>query len=338
MSFLKNILISFLGLFIGLLVIEGFYRLVLVKSVTAKPWSDRPAYYFQHEGSQTLQDYPHTEKKAPQTFRIAVIGDSFTFAPYMQFTDAFPKVLERMLNLNNTPLKAEVINYGVPAYSTSHEVSVAKKAVTEESDLLLLQITLNDPEIKGHTPIGITDFSRFGPPKYPHWLTTLFSYFRVLGFAAERLHNVKTKQDYIDYFSDLFNNERSWNSFRNSLAKIAKIANESGRPIVAVVFPLFGLEQNEAYPFWWIHEKVAAELKVLNVPSMDLSNAYQGIPLDRLQVLPGVDRHPNEIAHRMAAEKIYDWLVEQQKIPSELHIKKRFQKRTQIIKEKPYTD
>ncbi|MCX6115883.1 MAG: SGNH/GDSL hydrolase family protein, partial [Proteobacteria bacterium] len=69
-----------------------------------------------------MQDYPHAVLKPANVFRIAAIGDSFTFAPYMQFTDTFPKKLAQMLSLNPGNRQVEVINYGVPAYSTSHEI------------------------------------------------------------------------------------------------------------------------------------------------------------------------------------------------------------------------
>lgn len=268
---------------------------------------------------------------------MAVVGDSFSFAPYMQFDDAFPKKLERMLNLNAQDKKAEVINYGVPAYSTVHEVPKVKQAIKEQADIILLQITLNDPEIKGETPIGITVYNRFGPPEYGPVAKFLVKHSRLAGFVAQRLHNSKTQKEYRDYFIDLFENPRSWNSFKGAIEQIHAACRESNTPLAAVVFPLFGLPLDERYPFYGIHEKVNGLLSQLGVAHLDISEIYKGIPLERLQVLPGVDRHPNEIAHRMAAEKIYDWLVEQNKIPQDLQIRLRFRGRTKIIKEQPYS-
>jgi hypothetical protein len=62
----------------------------------------------------------------------------------------------------------------------------------------------------------------------------------------------------------------------------------------------------------------------LGVPVIDLSPLYIGIPLERLQVIPGVDRHPNEIAHRMAAERIYLWLEELKLLPQQALIVDKF--------------
>jgi hypothetical protein len=157
---------------------------------------------------------------------------------------------------------------------------------------------------------------RFGAIKLSGSIEKLASYWRTLGFVLNRLHNTKTHRAYIDYFNDLFENPRTWKPFSESMSKLVSTARNSGKPIVAVVFPLFGLALDQSYPFYPIHNKVEGLLSSLNVPAIDLSPLYIGIPLDRLQVIPGVDRHPNEIAHRMAAERIYLWLEELKLIPT----------------------
>ena len=87
---------------------------------------------------------------------------------------------------------------------------------------------------------------------------------------------------------------------------------------------------DDRYPFYEIHKKVDALLTSLGVPHLDLSSSFKGIPLERLQVIPGVDRHPNEIAHRMAAEAIYLWLEKEKAVPDELRILDRYATRLGI--------
>ena len=333
---IKSLFVSIFSCLVALFMLELVFR--ILPEGKKESWSDRPKFYYQHASTDTLQDYPYKDQKDSGVFRIAVVGDSFTFAPYMQFDDAFPKKLERMLNLNSKERKAEVINYGVPAFSTSHEVGVVRKAVEQQADLILLQITLNDPEIKAGTPIGITVFDKFGPPKYGKFVTALLKYSKLAAFIATRLHNTKTQNDYKEYFIDLFENPRSWNSFKKSMTEIVKIANDANKPLVAVVFPLFGLPLDETYPFYPIHQKVSDLLDELKVKHRDISDIYKGIPLERLQVMPGVDRHPNEIGHRMAAEEMYSWLKSQNLLPADLLIQKKFKSRTRIIKEEPFED
>jgi hypothetical protein len=323
----STIFMTLFGVFVALGVVEIGVRLFIpVRTEQGPGWSDRPTFYFRSPAVPSMQDYPHVVPKPDSIFRIGVIGDSFTFAPYMQFTDTFPKKLEQMLNLNETPRRAEVVNYGVPAYSTSHEVAVAKTAVQEGNDAIILQITLNDPEVKHHTPTGISENmqDRFGALKLEGKSGWLVRHWRSYGFVATRLHNTKTHSAYVDYFNDLFENPRTWKPFSESMRRLVETVRRQNKPIVAVVFPLFGIPMDDNYPFYPIHAKVEELMKSLNVPVLDLSPIYKGIPLDRLQVIPGVDRHPNEIAHRMAAERIYLWLEEQKIVPEEFLIREKF--------------
>jgi hypothetical protein len=337
MSILKNIIVSIsiclIGIASALLALELAVRALLpAQSGTGLGWDDRPLFYFRAPQMPSMQDFPYQLPKPESTFRIAAIGDSFTFAPYMQFTDTYVKKLETMLNLRDRSRRTEVINYGVPAYSTSHEVAVTQRALTEGADLVLLQITLNDPEVKHHTPQGIRENmeDRFGPLSLSGRLGWLQSHWKTFGFVASRIHNTATHREYVRYFIDLFENPRTWKPFVESMKLLVKNVRDSKKPIVAVVFPLFGLPMDNSYPFHSIHEKVEKLLNELGVPVLDLSPMYKGIPLERLQVIPGVDRHPNEIAHRMAAEKIYLWLEEQKLIPQDSLITEKFATRLGI--------
>ena len=326
-----------LALSVGLL--EMTVRLfVPVKKEQGPGWSDRPLFYFRSPNAPAMQDYPYLVPKPAQTFRVAAVGDSFTFAPYMQFTDTYAKKLEAMLNLRDGNRATEVVNYGVPAYSTSHEINVVEKALNEGADLILLQITLNDPEIKRHTPSGIRENmdDRFGALQLSGFLGKLATHWRTLGFILTRLHNTQTHQAYVEYFNDLFGNPRTWKPFVESMTSLVNKARNSQKPIVAVLFPLFGLPMDDRYPFYPIHAKVTDLLRSLNVPALDISAIYKDVPLERMQVIPGVDRHPNEIAHRMAAERIYLWLEEQKLLPERALITEKFATRLGTNKQRAW--
>lgn len=338
-SFLRNLAPALFGTFFALGLVELAIRFFIPQNSERRAsWSDRPVFYFRSPGAPTMQGYPYSKEKPSNTYRIAVIGDSFTFAPYMQFTDTFSSKLESMLRVSGSPRRVEVINYGVPAYSTSHEVGVTKRAISEGADLILLQITLNDPEVKHHRPTGISENmqDRFGPLKLTGATEWLAKRWRTLGFVLTRLHNTKTHRAYVNYFRDLFFNPESWNPFASSMKELVMLAKDSKTPLVSVVFPLFGIPVDEGYPFHDIHSKVTDLMNSLSVPVLDISEIYKGIPLEHLQVIPGVDRHPNEIAHRMAAERIYLWLEEQRAIPDEFVIKEKFATRLGVRDQRPW--
>lgn len=156
----------------------------------------------------------------------------------MQYDDVFAARLERMLNLNTQAGRAEVINYGVPGYSTSHEVADVQSAVARGADLVIVQITLNDAQLKPIRPTGITREGGFGELQIDErW----YHYSRLASFVATRMHNYDSHTRYVDYYKELFSRKGCWTLFKSSVEKIARISRKKKVKVAALVFPLFGL-------------------------------------------------------------------------------------------------
>lgn len=310
-----GLLLTTFGIVLALLLIEILFRCLEPLVGATPPTGDRPTVYFVPENAKTLQDFSYEAVKPANTYRIAIVGDSFTFGPYLQFDDTFVKRLERWLNLNVRQPKVEVINYGVPRYSSNHEVAVVQRALDQQADLVILQITLNDPELKPYHPTSLLVDQSTGQVKLQQ---PLFRWWRSLGFVVTRIENTVLTNEYQDYFFKLFASQRSFDMFKSSIADMKRRCDQKGVPLLAVVFPLFGIEVNAKYPFFPLHQRVRETLDSYQIQSLDLAETYRGIPLERLQVIPGIDRHPNEIGHRLAAESIYSWLAATKILPEEI--------------------
>ena len=318
-----KLLLLCVGVALSLVVVEAMFRILGAISKPSR-WTDRPFVYVLPEGSQTLQDAdPHPKPEG--SFRVAVVGDSFTFAPHMQLKDTFPKQLEQMLNANAGSPRVEVLNRGRSGASTETEVELVKKALAEKPDLLVLEITLNDAE-----PHILSQREREALFK-PRWLTwRIFSWWKTLGFVATRIHNSQSVGRYIDYHSKFFKDPETRGRFRSALKRIKAQADEAKVPLVALVFPLFDFPVNQQYPFHETHSIIAAELRALGISRIDLRRAYRNIPPERLQVVPGEDNHPNEIAHRIAAERLLAGLVEEELLPKAVVPKHLFRERKDL--------
>jgi lysophospholipase L1-like esterase len=105
-----------------------------------------------YNGNMQLNKY--TYQKEPEIFRIAALGDSFT---YGYGTDhgtiihnktqdfSFPKKLEELLNSNFQGSKFEVLNFGIPSTNTLDQVYVLKHFILNYTpDVLILAISSND--------------------------------------------------------------------------------------------------------------------------------------------------------------------------------------------------
>lgn len=300
-----------IAVFVALLMVEGGVRLMLHFASRSAEWSDRPHTYFFPEASHSSRDYAHTVQKPQQTFRIGVIGDSFTFGDLLQFDDTFSKRLERDLTLNESAPSVQVLNFGVSGYSTANEVSTLRLALRYSPNLILLQVTLNDPELVPFHPrhreldsSGLVEF------RWP-----ILNLSKALKLIATRLENTELRRQYHDYFFSLFADPLTLHNFQHGLSEIKALSDRAGVPVLAVLFPLLSELIDERYPFAALHQIVAKEAAERNIPLLDLTRAFYGIPHERLEVAPGSNAHPNEIANRIAAEEIYRWLVERKALP-----------------------
>lgn len=92
-----------------------------------------------------------------------------------------------------------------------------------------------------------------------------------------------------------------------AIAEMRQLQAQSGKRFLVVIFPLF-VDTDSNYPFADLHRIVAERLKAMNVDYLDLLPVYQKYRAKDLWVHP-LDRHPNEIAHRIAADAISEFLV-----------------------------
>lgn len=305
------------GILVSLLLVETAVRLFMPSEVRV-PKLDRPLFYYTTEHPPGIN--PHFPPKPGNAFRIVVVGDSFTAPFNVQFDDTFSARLERMLNLSPGRRPVEVVNCGVAGNSTEKEVPIIVKSIEAGADLLILQMTLNDPEIRPFGAESKEFRARFGKYRPGRDLENFFSYWRTAGFVAERIHNYRSRRAYVDYFNGMFTDDVGWTRFRNALKGIKSAADNANVKLFVVVFPLFELLDEGKYPFENLHATLNSTLEKMGIPHMDLLPLYLGMSPQRLQTIPGMDSHPDEIAHRLAAERIYLTLMSEHLIPAELEI------------------
>ena len=305
------------GLIIALGCVEIGVRILSGSKNKAVLRTDRPGVHFYSEQSKSTSDYSYPSEKGANTFRIAAVGDSFTFGFGNLFDDSYPKRLERILNLNLKQPRVEVLNFGSPGFSTKQEVDLVKKAIeSSHADLVVLQITLNDPEITPYNaPRGVLG-NKIGEALQKRGI---LKYWKTLGLIVARIANTQSYSDYIKYYQDLFKTPDTLQSFQGALASINEISKKNHVPVVAMIFPLLSFPFDERYPFHEAHKTIHESLESLHIPFFDLLRSFQGLDPLRLQAVPpgfpDADPHPNEIAHRIAAEALYRWLAKKNFIP-----------------------
>ncbi len=313
-----KIALLFFSLVFSLVGLEILFRLVHQEQDSQNKknvaWKDRPHYWCLPESSVDNRDFRYAREKPENVFRIAIVGDSFTYGGSLSFDDNYSKRLERMLNLNNVQKKIEIMNLGVPGYNTKQEIAIVSKAIKKfHVDLIILQVTLNDAELE---PYHLSHAASYKREK----LITenkLLQHWKSAAFIAYKIHLSMMAREYKKYHKELFSNPKNWSTFENSLDNINSFCKSNNVKFFAFLFPLFSDPFDQRYPFGEEHNKIKEKFNSIAVPFLDLLSEYKDIPPERLQATPGEDYHPNEIAHRIAAQAIYKEITEKKLVPED---------------------
>jgi len=265
-----------------------------------------------------LRDSKHQAEKPPGCFRILGLGDSITWGHGMHVDDTFLKRIERRLNKRAGAKRIQALNFSECGMSTHEEMEDIHRHVKHlDPDLILVGFCLNDAE--DHRSMAAFEaYRHFIFPRDPGGLQKILcrgsELYRLI---YRRWENLRVRRANIRYYRQIYQDDYpGYRLLQTTLRDTGYFLHEAGIPAVLIIFPLFQFPLNEAgYPFIELHEIVrkAGEQHYFFV--LDLFSTYSGMEETRLMVDPPADPHPNEIAHRIAADRIQAFLQEKKLIP-----------------------
>ena len=258
--------------------------------------------------------------KAPGTFRIACVGDSYTYGHGVDDDDTWPYQLSTLLRADADESSVEVINFGVSAYDTVQEVhQIRTKVLDFAPDLVLLGWFFNDTSVHGgagadrrEMPFLVRTLSR----KNEGWIKELRDRSHFAELVCRRVYRHSFQQYFVATRTDTYDAEtRGWQRATKALGNAKKLLDKRGVPFLLVLFPTLyrdgdHLGSHEAY------EKVKAFCRDISLPTLDLEPEFLDEELSSLWV-HYTDDHPNGAAYRIAADAIRTFLFEQGVLPFE---------------------
>jgi lysophospholipase L1-like esterase len=158
-----------------------------------------------------LRDEEFSVKKPPKTFRILMVGDSYTFGIGNNLEDTFVKRLEKKLNATEGSIHYQVINGGCSSYSPLLEyLFLIHKGIPLNPDLVILNYDISDVQDDyKYSKIAVRDAEgmviRVPPKEVQYYLKELHSgymssipflqYSALYQFVMERVYQLMEKRD-----------------------------------------------------------------------------------------------------------------------------------------------
>jgi lysophospholipase L1-like esterase len=297
---LANLTISLLT-FVVLIILSEFGVRLVFWDVTST--ADTRGY-FSRRWYESIRlntwDFRETEvdpDRPAETFRIAVIGDSFTFGQGIEEHDRFSNLLEQQLVAGGDSY--EVLNFGRPGAEIIDHVQILKDPVLATSpDFILLQWYTNDFE--GH--------DKRGRPQ-PMTLPSLFVGKSGLLFLLNTLLiNLQTEfglvGSYEDYLLERFGDPDSEFSVAAQVAlqEFIEITKREGIPLGIVLIARSSNHDSSSSSDFLV-ERVLAMCDLHHIHCVDLRSTFAPYAQDRSQLwVNSFDPHLGPAANRMISE------------------------------------
>jgi len=239
------------------------------------------------------------------TLRVAVMGDSFTEGMGVKEEDTYPRVLGRTLAAD----RLEVLNCGRRGYDFPALFDLLEDVLRLDPDVVVYGMVLNDPDrsqVLDTLDKSLDDWIRErrgtvleGPLPQPG----LFD-LRLSAFVQDRFRRWRMGRDSTRWYRDLYGaaNREGWQRTQELLREMNRRMGERGGRLLIALWPLF-VDLERAYPFEDLEATITHFCLTAGIRIHPLRPAFDGHTSESLWVHP-VDHHPNEVAHRLAAESL----------------------------------
>jgi hypothetical protein len=254
--------------------------------------------------------------KPEEVYRIVVIGDSFTWGDGVHAEDSYPLRLRTRLASLLEGRRLEVVVWSQLGWNTHQEVHSLLPALDRLApDALILGYCLNDAE-----PTSLEERQALRREKLDVWFAGpadnwLHRNSRLYQRAAQSLFHLRSRTEMRAYYEGLYGDSEGWAAGRAALSALHRAAGRHRARAMVAIFPVFDSDMNERYAYRGLHQVVAEAVRAAGLEALDLLPAFEGVEGRRLPVIPYADPHPDELAHRIAADALIDYLVDHDWVP-----------------------
>ena len=238
--------------------------------------------------------------KDPNRYRIAVIGDSFTWGQGIEASERFSNLIEAFLGP-----RYEVLNFGIPGHDMPQHLEVLAQVLPLAPDFVLLQLYINDFETaEMHRPKPhplISESTARG------WGRASVLYDMANGHWAQLQEATGLTESYVHYLQRNLGDPNSPNAkiaFGMLRTFVEKAKAKAG--VGLVLFPMTDAmgPYGAGYPVGFIHDRVRQIAADERIGFLDLLPAFSSYKDPTSLWVSPFDAHPNASANKRAAQEI----------------------------------
>jgi len=230
------------------------------------------------------------------SLRIAILGDSFAFGIGVRDEDTFATIAERELNQQRPfGLNYEIYNFGLSGIGTEHEAALFDHVVRHfQPDIVIVWYVLNDVN---------TAEGSYVTWKSNQSLLGLRRYWWFLDLAVGTLEQFNDHRKMVAGIRQAHRaGHKGYASIQRGLQRIATTCQDSGTKPMLFIHPWL-YWTDDGYPFEAAHRSITELGVELGYEVVDLTPYLMQNSAESLYV-HSADHHPNEVAHRIAAEVV----------------------------------
>ena len=366
-SFAKNILLLIIVIAVMLILLEVVIRLFFPQNLNYTEFDSMLMYkhipnfevkYTRQEysneirfNSKGLRDYEYSYEKPQGTFRMLLLGSSFSQAIQVPLEQDFENILEKKLN-SNLKGKYELINGAVGGYGTAQELFFLKTdGLKYKPDLILLDFSMRDITENAISPLVSLENGKIAE----HIPVKASLPKKILLFCSRYLHlcssiqtvilNDASKNKFLNFLllksgtsssliktvtkEDLF--YKNYTQEANAAVeetflltnKIKNVADKNNIPLVMFIIPHREQVDDGKYKEFIMQNSLnEKELEYDKVQKLALKfakdnniNFFDMLPYFRQKNINNtfyfnIDGHWNKQGHELAAELLYNYLLE----------------------------
>jgi lysophospholipase L1-like esterase len=236
--------------------------------------------------------------RRPGVRRVAVLGDSFTEGQGVKEADTYPRRLEALLNAAD-PGRWEVLNWGRRGADFPGLYDTFEQLLEYDPDVVVYGMFLNDAEQSEafrarHLFVNEWMQRERGPGADPGLLDFLF----------DRLEQRRLYRETLAWYTQMYadSNREGWERTQAYLREMDRTMRARGGRLLVADWPVL-LADDAADPLEPAHRAIARACATAGIARHELRSALSGRPAESLWVHP-LDQHPNDQAHRLAAESL----------------------------------